>query len=1131
MFSFANLSTINIYIFNMQATFTNSGFRFIFIFFLVSFHVAFGQGKQNPVAKDIENGIVYGYQEYLPKGYDTEPNRKWPLIIHMVGLGERGDGSIQDLDTITGVALSRWIKIGGFDRPFLVMSPQPTGKATNPLVGSEGKFSPDSIALFVDYITNKYNVDRERVYVTAFSAAVVEAYRYVLANTKEVTAFVPIAGGRVDFLSLCNLNEIPVWAFHNLNDLTFTDTFSINAVRKINNCIPPPNERAKVTIYDRSGHEGWTWTYRSTGIGKGMPAYDPFDESIYDWFLRFSKALVVNAGKDTTVVLPYASSIKLQGSSNTSEGVTYLWTQESGPNTATLSNQNTSVLTASGLAVGTYVFGLKATGPSGFSAEDRVNVLVSYTNDSLVANAGQDIEVLLPASTASLSGSGSDTYHNVTGYLWRQVVGPEGSTIETPGAASTNVVNLTEGKYAFELTVINDNGGIAKDTVSVALLDINGGLVVEAGKDTTVFLPTESVTFNGSFTKEAFEITGYEWIKTQGPDATLENTDMPDLKISALQRGDYVFQLTVTNDKGGAVADSVRLTVKTTNDSLVADAGQDISVALPVENIQIEGSGKDIYNQVTAYQWKQIKGEALNLVRADTAILMVEKPSEGTYLLELTVSNDNGGTAKDTMQLSVLPTPLPDASPVALLNPGADAFPYFAATELTVQLENKGNVDLSDLKVGYQLNGQSPVVETLSAKLPAGGKSSYTFTQAADFSALSNYTLKIFTVLPNDVNLTNDTLTLLLQWRDTLVLDQYSESFEAGNAGWQAIGTNPSWQVGTPQGGLINAAADGKNAWVTNLTGNYNNDESSLLVSPIFDFSQAAADPVLTFDLWWDTSMEDQLSVSVSTDGGVTWTTLGKVGDTPGWYTSENGWSGTGEEGSGQWITVSHALEGTAGEQAVMVRFEFTADGQTNAEGVGIDNINICQKVATVAAINDMSISRDMVPLEIPLTIENAALSSLQGLTITATSDNAALLSDENMQVVIEEGKAVLKINALSEELDTATITLQVEEQCTSVTNFKLIVNRVTGIEEILEQEANVYPNPSGGVFFLDWKTGIPEGTPVRIFSAQGALVQAFVTQTRQQQLRLDITSQAAGTYLLVIQTQQHVYRYRLVKY
>jgi hypothetical protein len=86
---------------------------------------------------------------------------------------------------------------------------------------------------------------------------------------------------------------------------------------------------------------------------------------------------IVNAGADKTIVLP-TSSVSFSGSASDTDGsiASHLWTQVSGPNTATLSGASSANLTASGLVQGTYVFRYRATDNAGNAASDEVSAFV-----------------------------------------------------------------------------------------------------------------------------------------------------------------------------------------------------------------------------------------------------------------------------------------------------------------------------------------------------------------------------------------------------------------------------------------------------------------------------------------------------------------------------------------------------------------------------------------------------------------------------------------------------------------------------------------------------------------------------------------------------------------------------------
>jgi cysteine-rich repeat protein len=181
----------------------------------------------------------------------------------------------------------------------------------------------------------------------------------------------------------------------------------------------------------------------------------------------------------------------------------------------------------------------------------------------------------------------------------------------------------------------------------------------------------------------------------------------------------------------------------------------------------------------------------------------------------------------------------------------------------------------------------------------------------------------------------------------------YSEDFEAGAGGWTASGTASSWAHGAPSGTFIDAAAGGTNAWVTNLSGDYNASELSYLTSPSFDLSGVAADPVIRFSHIFETERSfDEGWLEVSTDGGTTWRKVGVSGSGLGWYNdaADHWWAGT-SGAAGEWRTALHVLRGTAGFADVRVRFLFQSDGSLQYEGFGVDDILIDNHLVDVEAL------------------------------------------------------------------------------------------------------------------------------------------------------------------------------------
>jgi hypothetical protein len=282
-----------------------------------------------------------------------------------------------------------------------------------------------------------------------------------------------------------------------------------------------------------------------------------------------------------------------------------------------------------------------------------------------------------------------------------------------------------------------------------------------------------------------------------------------------------------------------------------------------------------------------------------------------------------------------------DAGALQLVNTANKACSLGASEPITVQVKNYSTSTLTNVPVSYRINNNTPVTEHIPSIAP-GNTINYTFTQTADMSAFKEYTITAWTHFSTDTYANNDTIVGLPINNTPLITSfPYLEGFEGANAGnWYTGGTNSSWQWGTPSGSIINKAANGNKAWVTNVNGNYNNNERSYLYSPCFDLS-GLTQPVLSFshiDKMQNNCDCDLHWVEYSTDGQ-TWQNLEDAAETAiYWY---NGWSEW--RASTSWWHVS-SIEIPTKASTVRFRFAMQSDASVTYEGVGIDDVHIFDK-------------------------------------------------------------------------------------------------------------------------------------------------------------------------------------------
>jgi predicted peptidase len=132
-----------------------------------------------------------------------------------------------------------------------------------------------------------YQVDTSQIYMAGHSQGSGDTWDYVNNYPQQLAAVVPLSGG-YGTASGCVLKETPAWAFNGQDDPIVAYQNQVDTVNSINACNPA--ERAKVTVFPRVQHNDIQGpVFNLTGLGQGLPQYDPYDQSIYDWMMQHSR--------------------------------------------------------------------------------------------------------------------------------------------------------------------------------------------------------------------------------------------------------------------------------------------------------------------------------------------------------------------------------------------------------------------------------------------------------------------------------------------------------------------------------------------------------------------------------------------------------------------------------------------------------------------------------------------------------------------------------------------------------------------------------------------------------------------------------------------------------------------------
>jgi len=189
-----------------------------------------------PLASAQQNAIPlgtsaapYGYYEYLPDGYDSDPDLEWPVVVFLHGLGPRGDGSAAQLPRVLSEGLPQNIQ-NGVDFPFLVISPQ--SPELTPGQVPQLWWDVGALDAMIEFVKINYRVDLDRLYLTGMSMGGGGVWNYAKAYPGKLAAILPICGA-ASTPDGPRLVHVPTWAFHAWGDGTVSANESIQWINAI----------------------------------------------------------------------------------------------------------------------------------------------------------------------------------------------------------------------------------------------------------------------------------------------------------------------------------------------------------------------------------------------------------------------------------------------------------------------------------------------------------------------------------------------------------------------------------------------------------------------------------------------------------------------------------------------------------------------------------------------------------------------------------------------------------------------------------------------------------------------------------------------------------------------------------
>lgn len=190
--------------------------------------------------------VGYRYLLSLPDGYEANTERKWPLVVFLHGIGERGT----DIELIKKHGPPKLLSAGQKFEAVIASLQCETNDVWN----------PHGVKAVTDHLVQTLRIDPDRVYLTGLSMGGYGTWDTAFAYPNMYAAIAPICGSAGIRERLAErIKHVPCWIFHGDAD----PTVSVEYSKKIHTALKKAGSNAKLTLYPGVAHDSWTQTYEN----------------------------------------------------------------------------------------------------------------------------------------------------------------------------------------------------------------------------------------------------------------------------------------------------------------------------------------------------------------------------------------------------------------------------------------------------------------------------------------------------------------------------------------------------------------------------------------------------------------------------------------------------------------------------------------------------------------------------------------------------------------------------------------------------------------------------------------------------------------------------------------------------
>ncbi len=243
---------------------------------------------------EASNGVNLPYRIYVPADYSAD--KEYSFLIHLHGAGNRGDDNenqilenTKHIDRIIGGETVVYDgKTVDLSKEFIIIAPQcakekqwvdtPWGKTPDPSYSLDEIKQSEYMTAVVELINKMkatYTLDSERMYATGLSMGGFGTWDLLMRYPEMWAASIPM-GGAADLSKAAELNNLPIWTFHQYLDTVVVSQGTQNIVKNI----VKAGGDIKFTPYFELKHNAWTEGYAEKDLLQWLYSHKKSDNKI-----------------------------------------------------------------------------------------------------------------------------------------------------------------------------------------------------------------------------------------------------------------------------------------------------------------------------------------------------------------------------------------------------------------------------------------------------------------------------------------------------------------------------------------------------------------------------------------------------------------------------------------------------------------------------------------------------------------------------------------------------------------------------------------------------------------------------------------------------------------------------------